>query len=257
VSLDRISAAWNRLAAEDPLWAVYALPGTKGNRWDRDAFYATGEDEVRAALTRAAALGLGFSPGSGSGTSSVSGTALDFGCGVGRLSLPLAARYGEVVGLDVSDRMLALAREAAGRDPHGGRCRFVRNERPDLGMFADSSFDLVYSSLVLQHMPARFSMMYLAEFVRVLRPGGTAIFHVPADTLWTVKGMLFRWAPRQVLAAGQRLILRYPAPMEMHCLTPTRVRDVMAGAGAEVAAGDRTELEGSQWHDVRYYARKK
>jgi ubiquinone/menaquinone biosynthesis C-methylase UbiE len=250
VSLERISTAWNRLATEDPLWAVCVVPGKKGNRWDPDAFYATGEEEVNASLGQAEALGLEVPTGCRPGT------ALDFGCGVGRLSLPLAARYGEVVGLDVSDRMLTLAREAAGRHPNGGRCRFVRNDRPDLALFADGSFDLVYSSLVLQHMPARFSTVYLAEFVRVLKPGGIAVFHVPADTLWTVKGMLFRWAPRQVLAAGQRFVLRYPAPMEMHCLSSDRVRAVLASAGAEVMGTERTELEGSQWQDVRYYARK-
>jgi ubiquinone/menaquinone biosynthesis C-methylase UbiE len=247
VSLDRISAAWNRLAADDPLWAVYALPGTKGNRWDRDAFYATGVREVTAAWERAAELGL---PMTG-------GVALDFGCGVGRLSLALAGRFDEVVGLDVSERMLALAREAADRDPAGAKCRFVRNERPDLGMFPTGAFDLVYTSLVLQHMPVKFSTVYLADFARVLKPGGAAVFHIPARTRWTAKGMLFRWAPRHVLAAGQRLVLRYPAPMEMYGMSPNHVSTVLAGAGADVLAADRTELEGSQWHDMRYYARKR
>jgi SAM-dependent methyltransferase len=244
VRLDRISAAWDRLAAEDPLWAVYALPGTKGNRWDPADFYATGAQEVSRALTRATALGL----------CEDRGAALDFGCGVGRLSYALGDSYASVVGLDVSDRMLSLAAES---NPHGDRLTFLRNDRPDLRMFEDGTFDLVYTSLVLQHMPIRFSTVYLAEFIRVLKPGGTAVFHIPAGTRPTVKGMLFRWAPRHVLEVGQRFILRYPAPMEMHGIPPERVRAILNIAGADVVAVDATELEGSQWHDHQYFARKR
>jgi SAM-dependent methyltransferase len=244
VSLDRISAAWNRLAAEDPLWAVYALPGTKGNRWDPEEFYATGVQEVSEALARADELGL----------CRTRGQALDFGCGVGRLSHALGGFYDEVVGLDVSDHMLALATKS---NPHGERARFLRNERPDLTLFEDGTFDLVYTSLVLQHMPVRFSTVYLTEFVRVLKPGGSLVFHIPAGTRRTVKGILFKWAPQRMLEAGQRLVLRYPAPMEMHCIPPDRVREILDHAGADVVAADTTSLEGSQWHDVRYYARKR
>jgi len=244
--LEQISEAWNRLASEDPLWAVCAQPGKKGNRWDRDAFYATGEQEIATVLRRAIELGL----------EPKRERALDFGCGVGRLTFPLAERFDEVVGVDVSERMLALARAAAEEEAKRQWCRFVRNERADLAMFDDDSFDFVYSSMVLQHMPVRFSQVYLTDFIRVLKPGGIAVFHIPASTAWTMRGMLFRWAPRWVLATGQRLVLRYPAPMEMHCMPPEQVRTLLASAGARVLTADRFEINESRWLDMQYYARK-
>jgi ubiquinone/menaquinone biosynthesis C-methylase UbiE len=244
MGLESVNKAWDRLAETDPLWAVCVVPGAKGNGWNVQEFYATGEQEVAESLARAAELGL-----------STSGSrALDFGCGVGRLTFALAERYDEVCGVDISSRMLKLAEEA---NPRGDRCRFIHNQRPDLSVFDDATFDLVYSSLVLQHMETEFSRRYLAEFGRVLRPGGTLTFHLPARTRPTLKGILFRYAPRAVLAAGQRYILRYPAPMEMHCVPEEQVRDLLSDNGMDVVAVEAAEIEGSEWQDLRYFARKR
>jgi ubiquinone/menaquinone biosynthesis C-methylase UbiE len=104
--------------------------------------------------------------------------ALDFGCGAGRLTQPLADHYREVVGVDIAASMIDLA----GRhNRHPQRCRFLVNARDDLAMFEDDTFDLVYSNITLQHMEPRFSKRYIAEFVRVLRPGGLAIFQIPSE----------------------------------------------------------------------------
>lgn len=244
--LQSINKAWDRLAHEDPLWAVCVSPDKKGNQWDYQDFYKTGEQEIASVMKRAAQLHL----------KSEGARALDFGCGVGRLSIPLAARFSEVIGIDVSNQMLALARAAAKKDVNGKRCQFIHNENADLMMLEDASFDFVYSSMVLQHIPAKFSTAYLTDFIRVLKPGGVAIFHIPASTIWTPKGILFRWAPRWLLAAGQRFVLHYPAPMEMHCMSPKLVHKLLALGGAHVVAIDRLEIQGSQWHDMLYYARK-
>ena len=62
-----------------------------------------------------------------------------------------------------------------------GRCRFVLNETDRLPGIASGTFDFVYSNIVLQHVEPRFTRRYLAEFVRVLRPGGLLVFQLPAE----------------------------------------------------------------------------
>src|SRR4029450_1971208 len=104
---------------EDPLWAVYVAPGTKGGKWDVDAFFALGREEVDGVFAEFQRLGL--SPGRQ--------RALDFGCGVGRLSQALAEHVDEVIGIDISPTMLEKAREL---DRSGGRCPLVRKAASDL-----------------------------------------------------------------------------------------------------------------------------
>ena len=73
--------------------------------------------------------------------------------------------------------MVATAQELAGNNE---RVHFVVNDRPDLSLFGDASFDLVYSNIVLQHMPPELARAYLAEFFRVVREGGFVVFQIPS-----------------------------------------------------------------------------
>ena len=98
--------------------------------------------------------------------------ALEIGCGPGRLLRPMSRCFDEVHGVDVSDAMIALAKE---------KLRDVPNAVPhaiggsDLKLFPDAHFDFVYSYAVFQHIPsAEVVFSYLSETVRVLRPGGVA-----------------------------------------------------------------------------------
>ena len=63
--------------------------------------------------------------------------ALDFGCGVGRLTQPLAARVRQVVGLDISDEMIRRARS------YFPNITFHLNEKGDLSPFQSGSVDLI------------------------------------------------------------------------------------------------------------------
>ena len=104
------------------------------------------------------------------------GRALDFGCGVGRLTRALAEHFDRCDGVDLAASMVEQA-QALNRDR--GRIWFHHNQAPNLELFADRSFDFVLTLLVLQHMEPGLMTEYLAEFVRVLRPGGVAYFNVP------------------------------------------------------------------------------
>jgi SAM-dependent methyltransferase len=233
VSLSRHKRDWEELAAEDPLWAVLTDPSRRAGGWDVDEFLRTGEEEIEQLLVRGSELGL----------PTAFGSALDFGCGAGRLTRALAGRFRECVGVDISDAMVAEARRV---NADCGGCTFVVNDTADLRRFPDASFDLVYSTLVLQHLPGRrFVAAYLAEFVRLVRPGGAAVFQLPSSL-----GLLHR------LQAGRRLygllrLLRVPeqvllrrtplTPMRMLAAPEDWVRRTVAAAGGAVVAVDRLE----------------
>jgi ubiquinone/menaquinone biosynthesis C-methylase UbiE len=159
---------WNELAELDPYWAILTSPGTRFGAWDSEEFFATGAAEIDAVMRHADKLGHPQGRE----------RALDFGCGLGRVTRPLAGHFDECVGVDISEGMVRGAQELNADVPGA---TFVVNAAGDLGRFADQSFDLVYSVIVLQHVPDRGAIeSYIAEFCRVLRPGGLAIFQLPS-----------------------------------------------------------------------------
>jgi ubiquinone/menaquinone biosynthesis C-methylase UbiE len=249
MTFDDVRRDWTRLGEADPLWAVHVAPDKRGGRWDVDQFLELGRQDVAIARDWLARLGLPVRWQ----------RVLDFGCGAGRLSQALAEYADEVVGVDVSRPMLETA---AKLDRTGGRCRFVHNEVPDLRRFDDAGtngagFDLVYTELVLQHLPLDAIEGYLAEFMRVLRPGGVAVLQCTTRPLWTLKGALWRFAPFRVVAWGQRVVLRYPAPMRMTALAPERLSAVVAEHGGEVVDSVTEDIPVTHWQSTRYVVRKK
>jgi len=241
---DQVRRDWEKLGDSDPLWAVLVRPGTKNGGWDEREFLATGRAEVDAALAHLASLGV--PPGTGS--------ALDFGCGAGRLTLALAEHVDRVTGIDVSAGMIAKARSL---DTTGGRCTFVLNDRDDLSLFEDDAFDLTYSSLVLQHLPPQEARRALAELARVTRPGGALIVLVATETLRNVGGVLYKHAPLAVLRFGQRVVMRYPAPMRMHGFPEADLVAVLDTAGVDVIDRVPDLSQGGHWTYHRYFAVKR
>jgi ubiquinone/menaquinone biosynthesis C-methylase UbiE len=89
----------------------------------------------------------------------------------------LAAHFDSCIGIDIAEEMIRGAREA---NADIANVTFEVNEATDLRRFEDASFDLVYSMIVLQHVPDRDAIGgYVREFCRVLRPGGLAVFQLP------------------------------------------------------------------------------
>jgi SAM-dependent methyltransferase len=242
-SFEQVRADWTRLGAADPLWAVLVEDGKRGGRWDVDEFLALGRTDVDRARGVLGDLGL----------DTAWNRVLDFGCGAGRLSQALAEHADQVVGVDVSPPMLDTARAL---DRTDGRCVFVLSEDPDLRAFPDGSFDLVVTERVLQHLPRPVLERYLAEFVRVLRPGGVAWLHVPTRPLWTFRGMVWRFAPGPLVRRAQQMLLRYPAPMRMTGVPEARMAALVGAAGARVVSSTDVEEPETHWHARRYVVRK-
>ncbi len=99
---------------------------------------------------------------------------LDAGCGEGHNTRLLARRGALVTGVDLSERMIALAREEERRAPLGIRYHCTSYARLD-GL-ADASFDAVVSFMALMDGPG-FALA-MREAGRVLRPGGLLAFSI-------------------------------------------------------------------------------
>lgn len=96
---------------------------------------------------------------------------LDVGCGTGTLALAIASGVGAtgVTGIDASAEMIDMAQRKAAKAGSGVDFRVGLIEEIPL---ADSSVDLVTSSLMLHHLPSELKRKGLAEVRRVLKPGG-------------------------------------------------------------------------------------
>ncbi len=99
---------------------------------------------------------------------------LDAGCGEGYNSRILARRGARVSGVDISERMIALATAEEVRESLG--IRYARASYADLSIFAGASFDAVVSFMALMDGP-RFDLA-MREAFRVLRPGGMLAFSI-------------------------------------------------------------------------------
>lgn len=164
---ERTRRAWEDWGAVDPLWAIVTDPTRARGGWNLEEFLASGEDTLDAIWKVADRLGHPHEHR----------VALDLGCGIGRLTRALCRRVEVVYGLDVAATMIDRAVEV-NRDCPG--CRFRLQRHNDLRAFPDASLDVVVCLLVLQHLSDRAAIeTYLAEFVRVLAPGGLAVIQLP------------------------------------------------------------------------------
>jgi SAM-dependent methyltransferase len=240
---------WDELAKEDPLWAVLTETGKEGKRWSAQEFFSTGVAEVAADLARVRAHAPEFAGRS----------ALDFGCGAGRLTQALAAHFDRVTGVDISGRMVALARSHNRNE----RISFVQNRKPDLRAFPSGSFDFVYSRITLQHIAPRYSRRYLREFVRVLAPGGILFVQIPAGVPPGDPPERFRlspWPPTVWMRLRRYIRYHYPGwfpgtpKMQMYALGREDVVRCLAAAGAAVLSVERGEH--AAFEDLCYLARK-
>src|SRR5262249_11664210 len=114
MNLKDLQETWNAFGHRDPLWAVLTQPEKKGRRWKAQEFFETGVRDIGAALTYAASLLPAFRRD----------RALDFGCGVGRLTQALANYFGEIWGVDIAPSMLAQAEKY---NRHGSKVKYVLN----------------------------------------------------------------------------------------------------------------------------------
>jgi SAM-dependent methyltransferase len=182
-------ADWERFGCEEPYYGVYFHPRfRRANLTPErlDEFFESGEEHVDALWTTIThRLVPGFAPH----------RVLEFGCGVGRVLVPLARRAEAVVGVDVSAAMIDEAR----RNVAARGIENVTVVRCDESLaLAGGDFDLVHSFVVLQHVPPRKGERLIAALIDALAEGGVGALHVTFANDLRRRTRLLRWARRSL-----------------------------------------------------------
>jgi SAM-dependent methyltransferase len=238
---------WEELAELDAHWAVASLPGRRFGRWDQKEFYARGERSVEEVIKTARELGHPKS----------FGAALDFGCGLGRLSRPLASHFQRVIGFDISQRMVAAATQ---EHRSATNCSFVANPQGDLRLFRDSSFDFIYAKLVLGHQPSTAVILhYITEFVRLLSPGGLVTFGVPSAIPLHHRLQLQRrlYAVLRRIAIPSRFLYNRLGlhSIRLRAVPEAEIEKALEASGARLLRVESTRAKGGV-RNATYYATK-
>lgn len=218
----RAASGWETLGATEPYFAVLTdrrfhdadRPGLS-----RERFFQSGEDDIAEVFETIAAEHSEFAPR----------RALDFGCGVGRLVLPLARRVPEVVGTDVSRAMLAEAQRNA-TEAGLSNVAFVVS---DAAEYRDAgTFDLVHSRIVFQHIPRRIGMPIVRDLVNRLNPGGIAALHfvyaIRKPLWWRVS----HWARKTIPGVHEaaNLIRGRPVARPLMAMNAYPLAEILAAA---------------------------
>jgi len=159
---------WQFIGAEDPYWGVLTHEKFAKDNLTREAldeFYASGKHHVDVVFqTIHKHIDEDF----------VAGSAMDFGCGVGRIVIPLAARCRKVVGVDVSAGMLERAKERCVASGFSN-VRFVEGDDQVSGI--TDTFDLIHSFIVFQHIDADRGSAIAERLLQLLNDGGVGVLH--------------------------------------------------------------------------------
>jgi 2-polyprenyl-3-methyl-5-hydroxy-6-metoxy-1,4-benzoquinol methylase len=186
------SRAWQQLGSLEPYFAVLTNPDFLSANLTPERleeFFASGEKEVQDLLEDARSLFRFDIPFD---------SALDFGCGVGRLSIPLARRARRVLAVDTADSMLARARM------HCAASQVENVEFLTLNDFfavPPSSVHLACAHLVLQHVPPSSGDRILRRLLSLVAPEGL----LSVDITFHRAGSRFRRVGRW-LRAHSRLV---------------------------------------------------
>jgi ubiquinone/menaquinone biosynthesis C-methylase UbiE len=241
IDLRELQKNWNEFGKIDPLWAIITWPDKKGNRWDLEEFFALGHAEIDAIMNHVSVLDI----------RQQRRRALDFGCGVGRITQALAAHFDEVVGVDIAPAMIELARTY---NRYHGKCRYFVNDTNELKLFEDNTFDFIYSIITLQHIKPPYIKGYLKEFLRILAPGGLLVFQVPSEPIAEFR--LTRATPEESYAFTYDADPHHRPYMEMHGMLKDEVIAWLQKHGGAVVQVMDDNSAGPNWVSFRYFVTK-
>lgn len=188
--VDNTDESWREFGRTDPYFGVLSDDRFRAKNLDAkaiDEFFRTGESHIED-IFRTIKTALNPNP--------PMGAALDFGCGVGRLILPLAAHFESVMGVDISEAYIAeAARNCSTRNVHN--VAFAQ----DLDALAreNQKFDFVHSTIVFNHIPWKKGKKLIAQLFDLLDQGGIMAVQVLHRRHAKTMRRLASWARRNFL----------------------------------------------------------
>jgi SAM-dependent methyltransferase len=160
-------SAWEYFGNTDPYFSVLTWDEYKKEKISADSrkrFFESGDAYIKFVLQIVHDyLDPAFQPGKA--------TVLDFGCGVGRLVIPLAKECKSVTGVDISDAMLSEAIKNC-QEYGVSNVDFIKGDDKVTGFY-----DFIHSFIVLQHIPPWRGEMILKRLIALLRNDGIGAIH--------------------------------------------------------------------------------
>lgn len=159
---------WERFGSSDPYYGVITHDRYKASNMteqDKEEFFSSGFNYIGHVINNIKSyIDKGFVPK----------RALDFGCGVGRLVIPLSNIASEVTGVDVSDSMLNEAQKNC-------KERCITNvtliKSDDNLSCLRQKYDLIHSFIVFQHIPVSRGERIFKNLLSHLEDGGVCVVH--------------------------------------------------------------------------------
>lgn len=178
------SVDWYRFGELTPYCGVFSSAGLEREltAGKKEELFSSGVWHMRLCFDIASRV-FNFHPG---------GLALDFGCGVGRLTCAMAPHFSEVVGLDISPGMLAEARSESSRR---GCDNIVYDLSTERSRLAPNTYDFVHSYLVLQHIPVLSGERIIEAMLTSLKTHGVGAIHL---TYGHSQGAIATWFRKTV-----------------------------------------------------------
>ncbi|MDG1511386.1 MAG: methyltransferase domain-containing protein [Mariniblastus sp.] len=245
-AFSKIESAYEKFGADEPFYAVLTEEKYKRKQLDQELFFDTGKELLARQIQLIHDRGIHVPRGN----------ALDFGCGVGRLTNAMAAYFDEVIGVDISSTMIGNANKLKRRS----NCSFQVNKRPDLSVFDEDQFDFIYSDITIQHIPSPESESYIRDFFRVLAPGGLAIFLVPDGPVLRPNSLPARFDKfyrEQVRPFHKRIRGKYE--VQVHRISQPRVETIIEESGGNlisVESHPRWAERSKRYKPLYYWASK-
>jgi 2-polyprenyl-3-methyl-5-hydroxy-6-metoxy-1,4-benzoquinol methylase len=232
VTLEKQQGDWDSIADFDALWGILSAEEKRGGKWDVNEFFKTGIDEIAKITDKIQSKGIILR----------SENALDFGCGVGRLTQAMTKYFSHCYGVDVSKKMIEMANKY---NKFGDKCQYILNYSEDLSIFSNDFFDLIYSTITLQHISSNHIKLYITEFMRTLKPGGALVFQLPSYL-----PLIYRLQPRRrlfsflsALGISQHLLFTKLKlnPIRMSYIAEKEMLDLVKKSGGHLLDIDKTK----------------
>lgn len=241
MNIKNLQKNWDTFGRVDPFHAI--LTYKKGKDWQVKEFFMTGVEEVDKAIKYIKDKLKITIPRK---------KALDFGCGVGRVTQALASYFDKVYGVDIAPSMVELANKY---NRHPKRVVYCLNEKINLKIFPNSHFDFIYSNITLQHMKPQYTLKYLEEFLRILKNQGLLIFQLPShrNFLGKIKETFLKLTHKISLVLSMQ---KNEPVMEMYGIPQKEIIKFLQDKHANLLKVEQNDSSGKYWISYLYFVLK-